>query len=93
MLILTLLFSASFTVTKLNGVVVALSLTMPAVMKVPPRVGAVFGTSVMVKVALGVAVFSNTETVLEPELATAKSSLPSPLKSPVLTERGVVPVA
>src|SRR5262249_15921571 len=34
---------------------------------------------------------SNTETVLDPALATARSSLPSPLKSRTATETGFVP--
>src|SRR4051794_37988876 len=34
---------------------------------------------------------SATETVLLPELAVAKSALPSPLKSPLITEYGFVP--
>jgi hypothetical protein len=33
-----------------------------------------------------------TETVVEPEFATAKSGLPSPSKSPMATERGLDPV-
>src|SRR5207253_762750 len=36
---------------------------------------------------------SSTETVLDPRLATARSSLPSPLKSPTATENGLVPTA
>ncbi|BAZ33247.1 hypothetical protein NIES4074_57570 [Cylindrospermum sp. NIES-4074] len=34
---------------------------------------------------------SSTETVSSPEFATAKSDLPSPLKSPTVTERGKSP--
>ncbi len=42
-------------------------------------------------VTLGV-VLSRMETVLLPRFATAKSGLPSPLKSPMLTETGLLPV-
>ena len=38
-------------------------------------------------------VLRNTETVFELKLATAKSGLPSPSKSPMATEYGLVPVA
>jgi len=43
-------------------------------------------------VASVVVVLSRMETVLLPLFATAKSGFPSPLKSPMLTERGLVPV-
>ena len=36
--------------------------------------------------------FSSTETVLEPLFATARSNLPSPLRSPIATEEGPLPV-
>jgi len=42
--------------------------------------------------APGVVVFKNTETLLEPQLPTAKSGLPSPLRSPIERERGLLPV-
>src|SRR5439155_964851 len=38
-------------------------------------------------------VLSSTDTVLEPEFATTRSSPPSPFISPTVTDRGVVPVA
>src|SRR5207237_1266913 len=38
-------------------------------------------------------VLSSTDTVLELEFATARSSPPSPFRSPTVTEHGVVPVA
>ncbi len=42
--------------------------------------------------APGAVVFNSTETVLELTLALARSSLPSPLKSPTATDRGPSPV-
>src|SRR5947207_15657606 len=44
-------------------------------------------------VAVTVLVFISTETVLEPRLATARSGLPSPLRSPTATDAGLVPAA
>src|SRR5436853_171987 len=44
-------------------------------------------------VAPGVVVFSSTDTLSVLALATARSGLPSPLRSPMATERGPVPVA
>ncbi len=43
-------------------------------------------------VAPGVVKFENTETLLEEMFATAKSGLPSPFRSPIETDRGLVPV-
>ena len=40
---------------------------------------------------LPVPVPNNTETLLSSPFATAKSNLPSPLKSPTVTERGLLP--
>src|SRR5439155_2781872 len=54
------------------------------------------GAAVMVVsggVAVTVLVFISTETVLEPRLATARSGLPSPLRSPTATDAGLVPAA
>ncbi len=48
------------------------------------------GTSVMVTVAVGSAL-RRTETLLPPWFATAKSDLPSLLKSPTVTELGKLP--
>src|SRR5262249_27394780 len=44
-------------------------------------------------VAPGAVVLRNTDTLLEIRLATATSGLPSPLKSPIATDLGLVPVA
>ena len=43
--------------------------------------------------APGVVVLSRTDTVFEPRFATARSSLPSPFRSPTETDRGVGPVS
>ncbi len=59
---------------------------MVKVPSVTPSVGLVPG----VMVILGV-VFNSTETSLLPLLTAAKSSLPSPLKSPTVTELGLLP--
>ena len=40
----------------------------------------------------GVVVLKNTETLLEKKLATARSGLPSPFRSPMETEKGKAPV-
>ena len=44
-------------------------------------------------VAPGAVVFSSTDTVLEPVLATRRSGRPSPFTSAAATERGPLPVA
>jgi len=56
-----------------------------------PVVKSVFAENEGVE-APGAVVLKNTETVLEPEFVTAKSGLPSPLRSPIETEFGPVPV-
>src|SRR6185312_5600082 len=43
--------------------------------------------------APGAVVFRSTDTVDEPSLATARSGLPSPLRSPTDTDSGTVPVS
>src|SRR6185295_9092951 len=43
-------------------------------------------------VAPGAVVFSSTDTLLEPKLTMARSDLPSPFRSPIATEKGLVPV-
>jgi hypothetical protein len=50
--------------------------------------GVLIWVSVMVRLAFA-ELFSSTDTVLSMELATAKSALPSPLKSPTLIDLGL----
>ena len=60
---------------------------------VPPALNAGGALSMMVRVAVRVAVFCKTETPPLPSLVAAKSACLSPLKSPNTAVRGVAPVA
>ncbi|BAZ33248.1 hypothetical protein NIES4074_57580 [Cylindrospermum sp. NIES-4074] len=76
-------------VDKVPITVLAATFSLTSILLNSKPVGALL-ESVIVKVALGLA-FNSTETVSSPAFATAKSDLPSPLKSPTVTELGLDP--